>query len=413
MSKKLLIAIVVGVVAALITVLVFGGDAAKVYLVGQLFLGALQMLVVPLIMFSVMSGITELGDVRRLGRLGGWTVVYYASTMIVAAFIGLIVVNILQPGIGIDANSVDFSKSDGPAMSLREVILGFVGHNILDSMAQMQIVPVILFSVFFGMVLSTLGEKGKPLVAVIDAGNAVMVGMVRLLMWTAPMGIYGLVAGRFGQAIAEGGQQAFVDQLLAVGRYVVTVLVGLGIHALIVLPLLLLVFARRNPIAYARALSGALVTAFSTASSSATLPVTMDATMERANVDNRAARFVLPLGATVNMDGSALYEAVAAVFIAQAAGLELSLTQQLVIVFVATLAAMGAAGVPEAGLVTMIIVLQAADLPLAGLELLLPIDWLLDRFRTAVNVWGDAVGAGCLEHIVTDSPPTKPIPHPT
>ena len=186
------------------------------------------------------------------------------------------------------------------------------------------------------------------------------------------------------------------------GRYMIAVTVGLGIHALVVLPLILLVVGRRNPLRYARQMGGALLTALSTSSSSATLPVTLDAATDKAEVDDRAARFVLPLGATINMDGSALYEAMAAMFIAQAAGIDLSLAQQVVIVLVATLAAMGAAGVPEAGLVTMVIVLRAADLPLAGLELLLPIDWMLDRLRTSVNVWGDSVGAASLESLTTD-----------
>ena len=186
------------------------------------------------------------------------------------------------------------------------------------------------------------------------------------------------------------------------GRYMIAVTVGLGIHALVVLPLILLVVGRRNPLRYARQMGGALLTALSTSSSSATLPVTLDAATDKAEVDDRAARFVLPLGATINMDGSALYEAMAAMFIAQAAGIDLSLAQQVVIVLVATLAAMGAAGVPEAGLVTMVIVLRAADLPLAGLELLLPIVWMLDRLRTSVNVWGDSVGAASLESLTTD-----------
>ncbi len=407
MSNRLLIAIVIGIVAAVATVLLAGGAAAHVYIVGQLFLGLLQMLIVPLIMLSVMSGITDLGDVRRLGKLGGWTVVYYAATMLVAAVVGLVVVNVLEPGVGIDTAGLALNASEAPQSDLQDVALGFVGSNVFASMAQMQLVPVILFSLFFGAVLTTIGEQGAPLVRIIDAGNAVMMKMVRIVVWTAPVGIYGLVAGRFGAAMAEGGREALVEQLLAVGRYVVAVCVALGIHALVVLPLILVVVARRNPIRYARRMLAALVTAFSTASSSATLPVTLDAVgAERDGdkaVDGRAARFVLPLGATVNMDGSALYEAMAAMFIAQAAGIDLGFGDQVVIVVVATLAAMGAAGVPEAGLVTMVIVLRATNLPLEGLELLLPIDWLLDRGRTAVNVWGDSVGAAVLEPLAADT----------
>ncbi len=400
MSNRLLLAIVIGVALAVGTVLVFGGGAAHVYIIGQLFLGALQMLIVPLIMLSVISGITELGDVRKLGRLGGWTVVYYGATMLIAASIGLAVVNLLRPGVGIETAGLSLSVDAARDTPWTDVLLGFVGSNIFESMANLEVVPVILFSLFFGVVLSTLGEQGEPLVRVIHVGNEVMMKMVRALMWVAPVGIFGLVAGRFGQAIAQGGREAFLDQLMAVGHYVVAVVVALGVHALVVLPLILWIVGRRNPLRFVRQMAAPLLTALSTSSSSATLPVTIDAAIEDAGVDDKAARFVLPLGATMNMDGSALYEAMAAMFIAQAAGLDLGLSDQLVIVVVATFAAMGAAGVPEAGLVTMVMVLQAADLPLEGLELLLPIDWLLDRLRTTVNVWGDSVGAGTLERTV-------------
>jgi solute carrier family 1 (high affinity glutamate transporter) protein 1 len=218
-------------------------------------------------------------------------------------------------------------------------------------------------------------------------------------MWLAPVGIFGLVAGRFGTAMEVGGMQAFVEQLAAVGRYMVTVLVGLGIHGLLVLPLVLYFVARRNPFLYFRGMASALLTAFSTASSAATLPLTIETAQENNGVDERATQFVLPLGATINMDGTALYEAVAVIFIAQAMGIELSLMQQLIVVITATLAAIGAAGIPEAGLVTMVIVLRAVDLPLEGIELILAVDWLLDRFRTTVNVWGDAVGAAVVERV--------------
>ena len=189
----------------------------------------------------------------------------------------------------------------------------------------------------------------------------------------------------------------FLPELVAVGKYSLTVLLGLGIHGVVVLPLILWLIGRRNPVAYVSGVATALLNAFSTASSSATLPLTMEGVESGNKISNRTSSFVLPLGATINMDGTALYEAVAAIFIAQVYGEELGFAKQLVIVLTATLAAIGAAGIPQAGLVTMVIVLRAVDLPIEGVSLILTVDWLLDRFRTTVNVWGDSVGAGVIE----------------
>jgi solute carrier family 1 (high affinity glutamate transporter) protein 1 len=213
-------------------------------------------------------------------------------------------------------------------------------------------------------------------------------------MILAPFGVFGLIAAKLGEA---GGGDAVWGELLKIGKYFMTVLIGLGIHAMVVLPILLLILARRSPIRYALGMLPAIGTAWSTASSSATLPVTLECTEERNKVSRRSALFVLPIGATINMDGTALYEAVAAIFIAQASGIDLSAGQQVLIFITATLAAIGAAGIPQAGLVTMVIVLNAVGLPLEGIGLILAIDWFLDRFRTAVNVWGDSVGAAVVD----------------
>jgi Na+/H+-dicarboxylate symporter len=218
--------------------------------------------------------------------------------------------------------------------------------------------------------------------------------MVRLLMWLAPPGIFGLVAGRLG---AEGGGEAVWGVAKMLGAYALTVLLGLGIHSLLVLPLILRFIARRNPLTYAVGVGRALLTAFSTASSSATLPVTIESVVRTNKVSERSAGFVLPLGATVNMDGTALYEAVAVMFIAQAYGIEMGPAEQVVIFLTATLASIGAAGIPEAGLVTMVIVLAAVNIPIGGMALILVIDWFIDRCRTTVNVWGDSVGAAVID----------------
>ncbi len=399
--NRLLLAIIAAIVLALAAVLVFEGQMAEVYWVGEFFLRALKMIIVPLIMFAMIAGIAGLGDVRKLGRLGGVTVAWYAVTTTIAVVLGTILVSIIRPGANIDGAGLKIpvrvaTKQD---MGVSDIVLGFVSDNVVGSMADMQMLPLIVFSLVFGAVLSTMGERGRPLLAFCEAGNEAMMRMVMLIMWLAPVGIFGLVAGRFGKAVAAGGMQAFQDQLLAVGMYMVTVVAGLTLHGVIVLPLMLWLVTRRNPLHYARGVAGALLTAFSTASSAATLPLTLQATENNNKVDRRATRFVLPMGATLNMDGTALYEAVAVIFIAQAMGIDLDIWQQILVVITATLAAIGAAGIPEAGLVTMVIVLRAVDLPLEGIELILAVDWLLDRFRTTVNVWGDAVGAGVVERL--------------
>jgi Na+/H+-dicarboxylate symporter len=286
--------------------------------------------------------------------------------------------------------------------TLREVLLGndetgsqgLVPRNLLPAMTRMEILPLIVFALLFGAALSVLGDRGRPAIDVISALNDGVMQLVHWVILLAPVGIFGLVAARLGRA---GGFAGFGPELRAVGGYTLTVLIGLGIHALVVLPLALRVLGRRRPLAYARGVGAALLNALSTASSSATLPLTMQGVEEENGVSSRTASFVLPLGATINMDGTAMYESVAAIFIAQVYGIPLGPGEQLIVFITATLAAIGAAGIPEAGLVTMVIVLTAVGLPVEGVGLVLTVDWLLDRFRTTVNVWGDSVGAAVID----------------
>jgi Na+/H+-dicarboxylate symporter len=377
--------------------------AVRVEVGGEIFLRLLKMLVVPLVMTSVMSGILGMGDVRKLGRPGGAAVVYYLTTTVMAVAVGLVVVNVIQPGVGtvdaerlekfaVEKGEVDAAEEEEPTVGtiLKNLVLMMFTDNLVSSAAETQLLPLILFSIIFAGMLTTMGERVRALTEMIDQVNSALMSFILLLMKVAPLGIFCLVAARFGEAQASG---RFAEVLSQTGWYFVTVLVGLGIHAFGTLPLLLWFFTKRNPYRFMYQMAQALLTAFSTASSSATLPVTMETCVEKAGVPRQSVDFVLPLGATINMDGTALYEAVAAIFIAQAIGFELTGVAQLTIAITATLAAIGAAGIPEAGLVTMIIVLNAVGLPTEYIGLILTIDWLLDRFRTAVNVFGDAVGA--------------------
>ena len=275
-----------------------------------------------------------------------------------------------------------------------DIILSLVDPNIVSAAAGTRILPLIVFAVLFAAALSTLGETGRPVLRFFDGVNEAMMRMVVWLMYLAPIGIFALVASRLGKA---GGGEAFLSQVTAVGWHVVTVLSGLALHFVVLL--LILFFVAGRGLDYLAGMLRALLTAFGTASSSATLPLTMECARENA-VDPRAVRFVLPLGSTINMDGTALYEAAAVMFIAQAYGIDLGIGQQAIVFVTATLAAIGAAGIPEAGLVTMVIVLSAVGLPLDGIGLLLAVDWFLDRFRTTINVWGDSVGAAVIDRFI-------------
>ena len=373
---------------------------------GDIFLRLLTMMVVPLVMASVMSGIIGLGDVRKLGRPGGAAVAYYLTTTALAVIVGLIMVNLIRPGVGtVDPETLAAIAAGGEGIAaeqgdqtlsgiFRNLMLMLFTDNLIAAAAETNLLALIVFAVIFAGMLTTMGERVGALCQMIVQVNDALLSFILLLMKLAPAGIFCLVTARFGEAQAEGN---LIQVLQQTGAYFLTVLAGLTVHALVTLPLILWIFTRRNPLRFMYQMSQALLTAFSTASSTATLPVTMECAVTKAGVSKRSSEFVLPLGATINMDGTALYEAGAAIFIAQAIGFELSMTQQLVVAVTATLAAIGAAGIPEAGLVTLVIVLGAVGLPVEYVGLILSVDWLLDRFRTTVNAFGDSVGSAVVE----------------
>ncbi|MDX8409081.1 MAG: dicarboxylate/amino acid:cation symporter [Mariprofundales bacterium] len=388
-ERMLLAAMASAILAGGICGYFWGSAMLSVAWIGQWFLTALKMLIVPLVVASIISGVAALGDVRKLGRLGGMTVGYYVVTTFVAVSIGLLMANLWQPGAGVPmGNDLHAPTPMAGDIGVTDLLLSLVHPNIIDAAANMKLLPLILFCLLFAAALTTLGDKGKPVLAFFDGLNAIMMRMVEWIMWLAPIGVFALIASKLG---AAGGGEAFIAQISGLAKYAMTVISGLLLHGCFLL-LLLTLLARRRIGDYLGHLATPLLTAFSTASSSATLPLTLEG-VKAAGVDDRARQFVLPLGATINMDGTALYEAVAVLFIAQAYGIDLSISQQLVVLVTAAMAAIGAAGIPEAGLVTMVIVLEAVGLPLEGIGLLLAIDWFLDRCRTTINVLGDAIGA--------------------
>jgi len=395
--KYLLWAILTGAIAGIFCGWYFGYAMESIGWLGQLFLDALKMTIIPLIIAAVITGITSIGDVRKLGKLGGLTVLYYTCTTAIAVFIGLVAVNILQPGVGVAvANVAPESIGVSKEIGISDIIRTLITPNLFSAAVETQLLPIIVFCLIFGAAVTTIGEKGKTLITFFDGLNEVMMKLVIWIMYFAPVGVFALIAAKLG---ATGGGESFWKEISSVGLYIITVISGLTIHALLLF-LILITFSKRGR-NYLLDMLRALITAFGTGSSSATLPLTIECAIE-AGIDKRSVRFVLPLGATVNMDGTALYEAVAVMFIAQAYGIDMSFTQQVIIFITATLAAIGAAGIPQAGLVTMLIVLSAVNLPAEGIGLLLAVDWFLDRIRTTVNVWGDSVGAAVLERVLPD-----------
>ena len=393
-----------GFIGALKTVFQYGGE---------IFVRLLRMVIVPLVFASIYMAVANLGDIRKLGKIGGKTVGYYFLTTALAVLAGLVVVNLINPGQGVDKaalEALDISRSvpekvsaqgvgeRSAALIIVDTFIGMIPKNPLAALSKGDVLQIIFFALFLGIMSTMMKERSAPLTRVMDALDHVMQASVMVIMKIAPYAIFMMVAAIF--------MDLGLGALEALGKYAMTVLLGLGIHAAITLPALVVLLGRYNPLKLLRAMAPALMTAWSTASSAATLPVTMLNVKRRAGVDEEIADFVLPLGATINMDGTALYESVAVIFIAQLMGIDLTMGQQVVIFITASLAAVGAAAIPGAGLVTMGIVLTAVGLPLEGIGLILAIDRLLDQFRTAINVWGDgtaAVVVGRLENAIDDS----------
>ena len=368
----------------------FPGGIKYTEWMGTIFLTILKMVIVPLILSSIISGVTSMGGGRNLGRLGGKTLLYYISTSFFAIITGLVLVNIIRPGVGVELgftnNIGDLSESAG---SVKDVLMRIVPSNIFKSMAEGDILPVIFFAVIFGVFISQVSSKYSTLLTTFFEGFfEVMMKMTMFIIKFTPLGVFGIVSREVHRNADQLGHLAG-----SMAIYMLTVVLALSIHAFITLPLILRFVARANPVKHFKNMISPLLTAFSTASSSATLPLTMEAVEYESGVSNKISSFTLPLGATINMDGTALYECVAAMFIAQVYGIDITIPEQLMIVVTALLASIGAAGIPMAGLVMLTVVLTAAGLPLEGIGLILAVDLPLDMSRTTVNVWSDSCGA--------------------
>ncbi|RMF95931.1 MAG: dicarboxylate/amino acid:cation symporter [Candidatus Schekmanbacteria bacterium] len=396
-KQALLFGIIAGAIIGAGAGIFFPDFSIKMKILGDLFLNALKMMVIPIIVVSMISGITNLQGTKRLGKLGLRTLVYYLSTTGIAVAIGMMMVLSIKPGLGFPLSGAEIPEkiSTETSYSVVDMIESLIHPNLFQAAAEMKILPIIIASILFGLALNAIGEKGETAISFFASLNDAVMKLVRWIMFFAPIGIFALIAYRFG---ITGGGNAVVNLIRSLGKYFITVVSALTIHSVIILAMILLFFGKRNPINYFFTVGKALLTAFATASSSATLPITMECVSEEGGVSKKTSGFVLPLGATINMDGTAMYEAVAAIFIAQSYGIELAGAKLLIVFFTATIAGIGAAGIPEAGLVTMVLVLQSVGLPVEGIGMILAIDWLLDRCRTTVNVWGDAVGACVIDY---------------
>jgi Na+/H+-dicarboxylate symporter len=357
--------------------------------IGEVFLRGLKMIIIPIILTSIISAITNIGSAGNIGRLGLKTIIYYITTSIIAILTGLILVNLIRPGTGADLGLI--SNVEGLVLvekSLGQTFIEMIPVNIFKAIVEGKMLSIILFAFLFGFVITQINNKHKEMLT--DFFNASFEAMMKLTMIIiklAPLGIFGIIAG----VVAQTENPAALA--FSMGEYMITVIAGLSIHCFITLPLIQLFLAKVNPLKHFQAVSTPLLTAFSTSSTMATLPLTLEAVEHNDGVSRKITGFTLPLGATVNMDGTALYECVAAVFIAQAYGLDLSLIQQALVVITALLASIGAAGVPMAGMVMITIILSAIGLPLEAIGLIISVDRILDMFRTATNVWSDTTGA--------------------
>jgi len=375
---------------------------------GKIFINLLKLIAVPLVLTSLITGVASLSDTKKLSRIGGKTIVIYLITTAVAVTIGLIVVNILQPGSSLseevqtqlraDFEGVTVQKKEAASAANErgplQPLIDMVPDNLFGSAASNgNMLQIVFFSIFMGIALLHVGEdKSKPVLAVLEGVNEAIIQMVHLIMMIAPIGVFALIADTI-TGLAKDDPGKILELLFALGQYCFAVILGLGLQAFIVYPLLLKLF---SPMKFKTFLSGigpAQLLAFSTSSSGATLPVTMEQCEDELGVSEEVSSFVLPLGATINMDGTALYQAVAAVFIAQAMNIDLTLGAQLSIILTAVLASIGTAAVPGAGVVMLVIILQQIGVPAEGIGLILAVDRILDMCRTATNVTGDAAVA--------------------
>ena len=388
LSTKIFISMVLGGICGGIISWIGNPDWSQIWLidglfrvVGQIFISLLKMLVVPLVFVSLICGVSSLSDPKILGRVGGKTVGLYMITTGIAVTMALLAAVIFKPGVG--ANPVSMVKAEiAEVTPFTQVLIDMVPNNPVAAMADAKMLPIIFFAILLGLAITLSGEKGKRISVWFQDFNAVIMKLVTIVMQVAPYGVFALIANM--AATSNAGD------FMAVGKYIILVFAVLFLQALVVYPTLIVLLSRLNPRIFLYKMRAAMMFAFSTASSNATIPVTLDSVENRVGVSNKIASFTIPLGATINMDGTAIMQGIATGFIAQFYGIDLSISQYLMVVMMVIMASIGTAGVPSVGLVLLAGVLAQVGLPEEGIALILGVDRLLDMTRTVVNITGDA-----------------------
>lgn len=352
------------------------------YLGGTGFIRLMKMLVVPLVFFSIVVGVSSISDIKKIGTIGGRTILIYLVTTALAITIALIIGMFIKPGMGLNLVATGQSASVTINQTMSDTILNVIPENPFTALANGDMLPVIIFAVIIGIILAQLKEEVQLISDIFDQSNKIMMEMTSLVMKFAPIGVFCLMAKTFAGLGFEG--------LLPLGKYVLCVLIGLAVQALLVYPSLMVVFTRLNPIRFFKKFFSVMLFAFSASSSNATIPLNIDK-LEEMGVSREVSSFTIPLGATVNMDGTAIMQGVAVMFAAQAYGIDLGTSALITVIFTAVLASVGTAGVPSVGLVTLTMVFNSVGLPVEAIGMLFGIDHILDMFRTAVNIAGDAI----------------------
>lgn len=380
---NLLTQILIAFVIAIILGMIFGESIEVIKPLGDLFLRLIKFIIAPLILTTLIVGVASTGDPKSLGRVGGKTVAYYLITTAIAIIIGLAFAFVISPGKGLSIDveateAVEVNETEGVV----QTFLNIIPENPFESLTNGNILQIIFFAIFVGLAITFIGKKAEPVYRFFESFSEIMMKITGIVMRFAPIGILGLVAPIVGQYGAQ--------VLLPLLKIILAVAIACIVHALVVYSVSVKTFAKMNPLTFFKGIGPAAMVAFSTASSAATLPMTIKNTQENLGVSNKVSSFVLPLGATVNMDGTAIYQGIAVVFIAQFYGLELSFMQLVMVVLTTVLASIGTAGVPGAGMIMLAMVLSAIGLPLEGIALIAGVDRVLDMFRTTVNIVGDA-----------------------
>ncbi|MCW7753260.1 dicarboxylate/amino acid:cation symporter [Desulfobotulus sp. H1] len=370
-----------------------GWDIAWVKPFGDIFIRLIRMIVVPLVFISLVAGAASMGDLSKLGRVSVKTIIYYVGTTAIAVFIGLIIANVFQPGAGLTLSLEGLKAREVTPPGTLETFLNIVPLNPVQALAEGKLLQIIFFAIFFGFALSSLGETGKPLLKIFEVGNEVMIRITAAVMHYAPYGVCALIAYTVGNS--------GIEVLLPLMKLIVLMYVAALIHVCVVYLPLLKGAGKFPLVTFFKVMSQPLLIAFSTCSSAAALPANMAAT-EKLGVPRQISSFTIPLGTTINMDGAAIYLGLAAVFVAQIYGIELSFASQLSILLIAILASIGSVGVPSAALVVMTMVFTQVQLPMEGIALVAGVDRILDMARTTLNVMGDATGAVVVSRLEGD-----------